>query len=62
MTIRKRGAEVEAGDILKVNDWKLHVRKVDHENATAVVVAEFNFILHLDNDRVYTVEVDDESD
>lgn len=37
---------LRAGDVIRLNDWKLHVVVVDHDRATAVLTAEFDFLLH----------------
>lgn len=38
--------ELTVGDILLLNDWRLHVIAVEHDTATAVLTAEFGFLLH----------------
>ncbi|HEY3087843.1 MAG TPA: hypothetical protein VGJ59_07255 [Jatrophihabitantaceae bacterium] len=43
------------GDTLRVNDWHLHVVAVECEIGTAVLTAEFNFLLHFTCDD--TVDV-----
>ena len=38
--------QLAAGDILHVNDWHLHVIAVERDLGTAVLTAEFDFLLH----------------
>jgi hypothetical protein len=38
--------ELAVGDVIRVNDWRLHVVAVEHDLATAVLTAEFDFLLH----------------
>lgn len=52
--------QVAIGDILRVNDWHLHVVGVECEIGTAVLTAEFNFLLHFTRDD--TVDVITRSD
>jgi hypothetical protein len=44
--MRIRAGELAVGDVIQVNDWRLHVVAVEHELATAVLTAEFDFLLH----------------
>jgi hypothetical protein len=48
-------AQLATGDILQVNDWHLHVIAVERELGTAVLTAEFDFLLHFT--REDTVDV-----
>lgn len=34
------------GDVLQIHDWMLHVTAVEHDAGTAVLTAEFDFLLH----------------
>jgi hypothetical protein len=43
------------GDILRVNDWRLHVIKIEREHAMAVLTAEFAFLIHFGHDDIVTV-------
>ena len=52
--------ELRIGDLLRVNDWRLHVVAVDHDCGTAVLTAEFDFLLHFA--RRQAVEVDRDLD
>jgi hypothetical protein len=47
--------QLAIGDILRLNDWHLHVTAVEREIGTAVLTAEFNFLLHFTRDD--TVDV-----
>jgi hypothetical protein len=47
--------QLAIGDILRVNDWHLRVIAVEREIGTAVLTAEFNFLLHFTRDD--TVDV-----
>ncbi|HEY3715722.1 MAG TPA: hypothetical protein VGL39_14450 [Jatrophihabitantaceae bacterium] len=38
------------GDVLRINDWRLHVVAVEHDRATAVLTSEFEFLLHYTRD------------
>jgi hypothetical protein len=42
--------ELAVGDILRVNDWELHVLAVERDVATAVLTAEFGFLLNFTRD------------
>ena len=42
--------QLAAGDILHVNDWRLHVIAVERDLGTAVLTAEFDFLLHFTRD------------
>jgi hypothetical protein len=47
--------QLAIGDTLRVSDWHLHVIAVEREIGTAVLTAEFNFLLHFTRDD--TVDV-----
>jgi hypothetical protein len=38
------------GDVLRLNDWHLQVIAVEHDLATAVLTAQFEFLLHFTRD------------
>jgi hypothetical protein len=38
--------QLAVGDILCVNDWRLHVVAVAREIGTVALTAEFDFLLH----------------
>ena len=47
--------ELTVGDILRLNDWQMHVTAVEHDLATAVLTSEFGFLLHFTRDQ--TVDI-----
>lgn len=47
--------QLAIGDVLLVNDWQLHVTAVEHELATAIGTAEFEFLLHFTSDDMVDV-------
>ena len=47
--------ELTVGDILRLNDWQLHVIAVEHDVATAVLTTELGFLLHFTRDQ--TVDI-----
>jgi hypothetical protein len=47
--------DVAVGDVLRINDWRLHVVGVERDFATAVLTAEFGFLLHFTHDDVVDV-------
>jgi hypothetical protein len=51
--------ELSAGDVVRIHDWRLHVVAVDNDLGTAVLTAEFDFLLHFA--RHETVEVEHRS-
>jgi hypothetical protein len=48
--------ELAIGDTFWVNDWQLHVLAVEREVATAVLTAEFDFLLHFTSDDLVDVQ------
>jgi hypothetical protein len=44
--MRISARQLAAGHVLRVDGRHLHVVAVDHDVATAVVTAEFDFLLH----------------
>jgi hypothetical protein len=47
--------ELTVGDILRVNDWQLHVIAVEHDAATAVLTSELGFLLHFTRDEIVDI-------
>jgi hypothetical protein len=47
--------ELAVGDVIRRNDRRLHIIAVEHDIATAVLTAEFDFLLHFT--RTDTVHV-----
>ena len=50
--------ELRIGDLLRVHDWRLHVVAVDHDGGTAVLTAEFDFLLHFARHQAAEVDRD----
>jgi hypothetical protein len=50
--------ELTVGDILRLNDWQLHVIAVDHDLATAVLTSEFGFLIHFTRDQTVDIRGD----
>jgi hypothetical protein len=44
------------GDILHLNDWQLHIIRIEHDKAVAVLTAEFGFLIHFAQDHFVTVQ------
>jgi hypothetical protein len=53
-----RAGDLTTGDVLHLNDWRLHVLAVEPEVAVAVLTAEFDFLLHFARHDVVNVERD----
>jgi hypothetical protein len=47
--------QLAIGDLLRVNDWHLHVIAVEREIGIAVLTAEFNFHLHFGGDDMVDI-------
>jgi hypothetical protein len=47
--------QLATGDILHVNDWRLHVIAVERDLGTAVLTEEFDFLLHFGRDETIDV-------
>ena len=47
--------DLRVGDVLRVNDWQLHVIGVERDLATAVLTAEFGFLLHFKGDDIVDI-------
>jgi hypothetical protein len=48
--------DLAVGNIILVNDWQLHVIRIDRDAGTAVLTEEFGFLIHLAHDDVVTVQ------
>jgi hypothetical protein len=44
------------GDILHLNDWRLHVIQIERDQAMAVLTAEFAFLIHFAYEDLLTVQ------
>jgi hypothetical protein len=53
-----RAGDLTTGDVLQLNDWRLHVLAVEQDAAIAVLTAEFEFLLHFARHDVVEVERD----
>jgi hypothetical protein len=53
--MRIHAIDLAVGDVLTLNDWRLHVTAVEHDRAVAVLTAEFDFMLHFLNDQIVDV-------
>jgi hypothetical protein len=53
--MRIHARDLAAGDVLALNDWRLHVVAVERGNAVRVRTAEFEFSLHFLNDEIVDV-------
>lgn len=49
--------DLVVGNILHVNDWTLHVTRIERERGVAVLTAEFGFLMHFALDDVVTVQL-----
>jgi hypothetical protein len=41
-----RAQDLQAGDVVVLHDWNLHVVHVERDLAVAVLVEEFDFLIH----------------
>jgi hypothetical protein len=48
--------ELAVGDVLHVNDWHLHVIRIDRDQAMAVLTSEFGFLIHFAQEDVVTIQ------
>jgi hypothetical protein len=54
--MRIHARDLAVGDTLQVNDWHLHIIRIEREIAVAVLTAEFGFLLHFGQDEFVTVQ------
>jgi hypothetical protein len=47
--------KLATGDVVRLNDWQLHVTAVKRDVGTAVLTAEFGFLFHFTRDEVVDV-------
>ena len=59
--MRIHARDLAVGDILHVNDWQLHIVRIDVDNAEAVLTAEFGFLIHFGQDDVVDVQARSEA-
>jgi hypothetical protein len=48
--------DLAVGDILHINDWQLHVLRIERERNMAILTAEFDFLMHFAQDDFVTVQ------
>jgi hypothetical protein len=48
--------DLAVGDILHINDWQLHIVRIERERSMAVLTAEFDFLVHFAQDDFVTVQ------
>jgi len=54
--VRIFARDIAVGDVLLVNDWHLLVIKIERDRATAVLTAEFAFLIHFAQQDQVTVQ------
>jgi hypothetical protein len=54
--MRIHARDLAVGNILQVNDWQLHILRIERDNAVAVLTAEFGFLIHFGRDDFVTVQ------
>jgi hypothetical protein len=54
--VRVPARDLAVGDVLHVNDWLLHVIKIERDQAIAVLTAEFAFLIHFTQEDVVNVQ------
>jgi hypothetical protein len=47
--------DLAVGDTVQLNDWQLHIVRVECEKAVAVVTAEFGFLINFGRNEFVTV-------
>jgi len=55
-TMRVPAREMHAGDVWQVNDWRLHVQKVDVQGNNVLVVTEGPTMRHVPADEIEQVD------
>jgi hypothetical protein len=53
--MRIHARDLAAGDILALNDWRLHVLAVEHEPVVGVRTTEFDFLIHFSKNEIVNV-------
>lgn len=54
-SMRIPARQLTIGDVVLLNGWRLHVTAVEHDLATAIGTAEFDFLLHFTHDDLVEV-------
>ncbi len=55
VVMRIHAGDLATGDVLTLNDWRLHVIAVEHDHAVGVLTAEFDFLIHFRKDDLVDV-------
>jgi hypothetical protein len=53
--MRIHARDVAVGDILQINDWQLHIVRIERDIAVAILTAELGFLIHFCQDDMVTV-------
>jgi len=48
--------DLVVGDVLDINDWRLHVINIERDQAMAVLTAEFAFLIHFAHEDLVSVQ------
>ncbi len=51
-----RAGNLTPGDVLQLNDWRLHILKVEQDVGIAVLTSELDFLLHFTRHDVVNIE------
>lgn len=52
--MRITARDLAVGDVLHVNDWHLHVIRIERDRFMAVLTLEFDFLIHFAQDDLVT--------
>jgi hypothetical protein len=54
-----RAQDLQAGDVVALHDWNLHVINVERDLAVGVLTSEFDFLIHFLRDELVSVRKPD---
>ena len=54
--MRIHARDLAVGDTVLVNDWRLHIIRIERDDAVAVRTIEFGFLIHFRQDDFVTVQ------
>jgi hypothetical protein len=54
--MRIHARDITAGDIVQVNDWHLHVTRIEHALATTIITTEFDFPIRFGDNDLVTID------
>ena len=54
--MRISARDLAVGDVVQINDWRLHVIRIDHDQTLAVLTSEFDFLIHFAQEDVVTIQ------